>query len=50
MATQTDVDRLQIAWQRFVDLFNVVLPGFVTRLRALRNRFTSSSGSGSSAL
>ncbi len=41
MATQTELDRLYIAWGRLQTLINTTLPSLRSRLAALRSRLIS---------
>lgn len=44
MATQTDLDRLQIAWQRLQKAVNDTIPNTTSRIQAARNRMSSGGG------
>ena len=46
MATQTDVDRLQVAWLRLQKAVNSTLPTVTDRLWAVRGKLTGGSGGG----
>jgi hypothetical protein len=38
VATQDNVDKLGIAWQRFIDLIGVTIPSLWRRLSTVRSR------------
>lgn len=42
----TQLDKLQLAWQRFQDAINVTLPQLRTRLAALRRRLDNNNSRG----